>query len=125
MLSSSSVRQVSRFALSGLLITGLHFVIATLAVFLILLQPPLANAIAFLFATAFGYLINTTWSFSAPLGQRTLLRFIAVSFVGCFLAFFVASLAQYCGIHFLLGIALIAVSVPPATFLLHKFWTYR
>jgi len=118
-------RQALRFALSGLLVTGLHVLIATAFIQIILPAPSLANGVAFVVATVFSYLINTMWSFSSPLHGRNLIRFCIVSFIGLFLAMAISGIAQYFGLHYLYGIGFVVCIVPPVTFVLHNFWTYR
>jgi putative flippase GtrA len=118
-------RQALRFALSGLLVTGLHVLIATAFIHIVLPAPPLANGVAFVVATIFSYLINTTWSFSNPFHGRNLFRFCIVSCIGLFLAVTISGTAQYYGLHYLYGIGLVVCIVPPLTFLLHNYWTYR
>ncbi|MBQ0720518.1 MAG: GtrA family protein [Gammaproteobacteria bacterium] len=125
MASSRLTRQAQRFALSGLLVTGIHVFSASGLILLLVVDPPIANGLAFVVATVFSYTINTLWSFSSPLHGRNLIRFMAVSMFGCFLAVSVASAAQHYDLHYLYGIGLVALVVPPATFLLHSFWTYR
>jgi putative flippase GtrA len=118
-------KQAMRFAISGLLVTGLHVLIATAFIQFVLPVPSLANGVAFVVATVFSYWINTTWSFSSTLHGRNLVRFCIVSFVGLFLAMFISGAAQYYGLHYLYGIAFVVCIIPPVTFLLHNFWTYR
>lgn len=125
MTTSRFTRQVQRFAISGLLVTGLHVFVAAGFIRLLAAAPPVANGIAFVVATVFSYMINTLWSFSSPLHGRNLLRFVSVSIFGGFLAVCVSSFAQQYGMHYLYGIGLVALAVPPVTFLLHSFWTYR
>lgn len=114
-----------RFAISGLLVTGLHVVIATTFIQIILPAPSLANGVAFAVATLFSYLINTTWSFSSPLHGRNLFRFCLVSLIGLVLAMGISGAAQDYGLHYGYGIVFVVCTVPPVTFLLHNFWTYR
>jgi putative flippase GtrA len=114
-----------RFAVTGLFVTALHALVAVLFINFVVPQPPLANGVAFAVATVVSYVINTTWSFSARLHGRTLLRFSLVSVSGFFLAMFVAWVAQMAGLHYLLGIVAVAVTIPAFTFVLHNFWTYR
>ena len=114
-----------RFAVTGLFVTALHALVAVLFINFIAAQPPLANGVAFAVATVVSYVINTTWSFSARLHGRTLLRFLLVSVGGFFLAMLVAWTAQIAGLHYLLGIVAVALTIPAFTFVLHNFWTYR
>ena len=125
LLTSVFSKQALRFAISGVLVTGLHVLIATVFIQYVLPVPSLANGMAFVVATVFSYWINTTWSFSSPLHGRNLIRFCIVSFVGLSLAMLISGAAQYYGLHYLYGIVLVVCIIPPVTFLLHNFWTYR
>jgi putative flippase GtrA len=125
MLPPSLTRKARRFAFSGLLVTGLHVLVAAGIIRFVLPAPPIANGVAFTVATAFSYMINTLWSFSSRPHGRNLLRFVLVSLIGCFLAVTVSGAAQYYGMSYWHGIGLVACTVPLVTFLLHTFWTYR
>jgi len=118
-------RPVVRFALTGLLVTGLHALVAVAFMSFIAGSPPLANGTAFLMATVVSYLVNTRWSFSKPLHGRNMLRFCLVSLVGLSLSVAVASAGQHYGLHYWYGILAVVCVVPPVTFLLHSCWTYR
>lgn len=125
MLTSEQLKKAQRFAVSGVLVTGLHVVVAAGFIHLILPKPAVANGVAFVVATVFSYLINTLWSFSSPLHARNLIRFLVVSGVGCVLAITVSGLAELYGMHYWIGIASVVAIVPPVTFILHSMWTYR
>ncbi|MEB0047305.1 MULTISPECIES: GtrA family protein [unclassified Pseudomonas] len=122
---SALIKRALRFAVTGLFVTALHALIAVLFINFVMPIPPLANGVAFAVATVVPYLINTTWSFSARLHGRTLLRFMMVSSAGFLLAMFVAWVAQMAGLNYLLGICAVALTIPAFTFVLHNFWTYR
>jgi len=119
------LRQARRFAVSGVLVTGVHVVIAAGLIGLAGASPEAANAMAFTAATLLSYAINTLWTFSRPLQGQALLRFIAVSLLGLALTVAIAALAEAHGLSYWLGIAGVVCAVPPVTFLLHKAWTYR
>ena len=123
--NSYMYRRAIRFALTGLFVTTVHAVIAILLIQYLFLNPPLANGTAFLCATIISYIINTTWSFSAQMHGRILLRFSSVSIIGFLLAMVVAWVVQHLGFSYLSGICTVALTVPPITFLLHNYWTYR
>lgn len=124
-MSSSIITKASRFAFSGFLSTGIHVAIATLFIRLILPLPTVANAIAFIIATFFSYVINTLWSFSSPLHGRTLWRFLTVSGLGLLVTVFLSGLAQFYGLPYWVGIAFVVCCVPLITFCFHNLWTYR
>jgi putative flippase GtrA len=123
--SPSFVKQIRRFAVSGLLATSLHALVAIGLIRLLAMSAPSANGLAFAVATVFSYAINTLWSFSSALHGQNLVRFICVSIVGGALAMGVSAIAARYDLHYLIGIGLVAILVPPVTFLLHRFWTYR
>jgi len=119
------IRRAVRFALSGVLVTALHVLIATVFINLVLPEATLANGIAFLIATITSYWINTHWSFSSKLHGKNLIRFGVVSLLGLGLAVGVSGVVQAYGFPYLYGISAVVFTVPPITFILHNFWTYR
>ena len=119
------IKKAQRFAVSGILVTGLHVLVAAGFIRFILPLPSVANGVAFIIATIFSYLINTLWSFSSPLHGKNLIRFLLVSSLGCTLAITVSGLAELQGMSHWIGIACVVTVVPPVTFVLHNFWTYR
>ena len=123
--NSALIKRAMRFAVTGLFVTALHALVAVLFINYVLPLPPLANGVAFAVATVVSYVLNTTWSFSSRLHGRTLLRFLLVSGAGFFLAMLVAWAAQMAGLHYMLGIGAVALTIPAFTFVLHNFWTYR
>ena len=88
-------------------------------------HPAVGNGIAFIAATTVSYIINSVWSFSASLDRETFGKFIAVSLVGMLLAVFISFAANYHRLHYIAGILLVALFVPPLSFLMHNFWTFR
>lgn len=119
------LRRAIRYALTGIFVTGVHALIAIAFIQYLMPTPPLANGVAFVGATIVSYIVNTTWSFSARMHGRTLLKFVSVSVVGFFLAMIVAWIVQSLGFSYLLGICAVALTIPPMTFVLHNFWTYQ
>jgi len=124
MLRPELRHQLLRFGLSGAFVTGLHALIAVTFINLVMPAPAIANGVAFAIATAVSYVVNTLWSFSHALHGRNLFRFLCVSALGCVLAMSVSGAAAIGGLHYGLGIALVACVVPPVTFVMHRFWTY-
>ncbi|MBW3567094.1 MAG: GtrA family protein [Proteobacteria bacterium] len=124
-MPAENFNKARRFVVTGLLVTALHVLVAALLIDVAHIPPSFANGIAFLTATTVSYTVNTLWSFSSALHGRSLVRFMAVSVIGGFLAMAISFIAQEASLHYLFGIALVAFMVPPVTFLLHNFWTYR
>lgn len=125
MSSAQHARRLLRFGLTGLGSTLLHSLVALTLIALWHSPPPAANGVAFVVATVFSYVVNTLWSFSAPLHGRNLTRFLVVSGVGFLLAITLAWLAELMGWSPIAGIALVVVVVPGVSFGLHSLWTYR
>jgi putative flippase GtrA len=117
--------QLRRFLLSGVLATGVHFVVAVTMIRHGQAEPALANAVAFVVATMFSYVINTLWSFGGAIGGPTLVRFCMVQLLGVALAALVSGTVDWLGLHYLIGIACVPLFVTPVTYTLHRLWTYR
>jgi putative flippase GtrA len=124
-IDAMTARRALRFACSGILVSCVHAAIALALLQFVLTSPALANGAAFVAATALSYALNTLWSFSSRLTGRTLRRFLAVSVCGMMLAMGIARLAQGAGLADWQGIVAVVLVIPPVTFLLHNFWTYR
>jgi putative flippase GtrA len=118
-------QQAQRFLVSGVLVTGLHVLVAASVIRFLWLNPMFANGIAFVTATVVSYVINTRWSFSSSFQSRSFVRFCVVSVIGCLLAMGVSGTADAYGWSYWIGIAAVVMVVPPVTFLLHSLWTYR
>lgn len=117
--------QLRRFLVSGVLATAVHFAVAVTLIRQGHAEPAIANAIAFVVATAFSYVINTLWSFGGIMGGPTLARFLIVQLLGVGLAALVSGTADRLGLHYVIGTALVPVFVTPVTYTLHRLWTYR
>lgn len=119
------IRQAGRFAFSGVLVTCLHALVAASLIETVLPRPALANGVAFVAATFASYMINTLWSFSQSPVLANLLRFLIVAIVGLLITMTISGLAASYGFSYWVGIFFVVIVVPPCTFLLHTFWTYR
>ena len=114
-----------RFGVSGVVCTAVHVIVAITLIEAFCASPVLANAIAFCTATPCSYLLNTLWSFSARVHRASLVRFVPVSIFGLLLTAVVARTVEGLGGNHWLGIAAVVLVVPPTTFVLHRYWTYR
>ncbi|WP_269814073.1 GtrA family protein [Paraburkholderia kururiensis] len=123
--TSRDIVKLLRFGVSGVMATAVHAAVAMSLIVQTEAPPMLANALAFLSATGVSYLMNTLWSFSAPVHVRNASRFAVVSTLGLGLTALVSGGVQFAGGVPWSGIAAVACVVPPATFLAHRAWTYR
>jgi putative flippase GtrA len=119
------LRRAVKFGITGLIVTACHAAYAATAIELNGWTPQAANGLAFLFATLVSYLLNTRWSFSARPSGQSFARFWVVCGLGLAQSMGIASAVERAGEPYPVGIALIAVTVPPVSFLLHSLWTYR
>jgi len=117
-------RRLVRFGATGLLVTGLHVIIAFSMV-----QEGIAvaaaNGFAFAIATSISYIMNTLWSFSASVGWKTATRFLTVTLICSAVAVGVSGGIDALGGSPALSIGGVVLVVPPLSFLLQNFWTYR
>lgn len=125
LLTPGIAKRALRFGISGLFVTGLHVLIAACLIEFILPQPALANGIAFVVATFTSYMINTIWSFSQAPVLANLLRFLTVAVIGLLITMAISGSTAAAGFSYWVGIACVVLVVPPCTFLMHTFWTYR
>ncbi|WP_374655174.1 GtrA family protein [Dongia sp.] len=114
-----------RFGFAGILVTLLHVLIAAGLIEFVDIAPALANGIAFSIAVFASYVSNTFWSFARKPALGSLARFVIVSILGLGVTVAVSGLAAEQGLSYWIGIGCVVLIVPPLTFLLHNFWTYR
>jgi len=117
--------RLARFGLSGLCSTALHVLIASAMYALLDATQVLANAVAFVGATAFSYLANTLWSFSSTVHSRNLVRYLTVALAGFTETMGLARAAELLDVPRGWAIVAIALLIPPTMFVLHRVWTYR
>ncbi|MFX1738736.1 GtrA family protein [Paraburkholderia sp. A1RI_3L] len=123
--TARDIVKLLRFGVSGVMATAVHAMVAMMLIVKAEAAPMLANVLAFLCATGVSYLMNTLWSFSAPVDVRNAWRFAVVSALGLGMTALVSGGVQLAGGAPWSGIAAVACVVPPATFLVHRAWTYR
>ncbi|KWF80788.1 sugar translocase [Burkholderia diffusa] len=124
LLYAERVRLV-RFGLSGLGSTALHLLIASAMYALFDATQVIANAVAFVCATAFSYLANTLWSFSSTVHSRNLLRYLTTALAGFAETMLLARTAELLDVPRGWAIVAIALLIPPTMFVMHRLWTYR
>lgn len=121
----SLLKRTIRFGATGVFVTALHVVIATLCIHLILPDPSIANGIAFSVATVVSYLMHTKWSFSSEMEGKNLMRFIVVSIIGLMLSLIIPFITKSMGFDYIVGTVAVVIALPITNFVLHNFWTYR
>lgn len=118
-------REASRFAVVGAGSTALHIAVASTLLEVGGYAAGEANGLAFMVATVASYWLNTMWTFDAPPGLGSLLRYALVATIGLIVTVGIASAIERVGYRYWVGIALVVTIVPALTFVLHRLWTYR
>lgn len=121
----SMTRALVGFALAGAAASLTHVVTAIALIESLGLHPAAANGLAFAVATAVSYIGNTRWSFQARFGLTTAWRFLLVCLASGLLTMLIAAAVQRVDGHYLLGIALVLLLVPPVSFMAHRHFTYK
>ena len=117
--------RVIRFGVAGAFATGLHAALAAALIMGSAIAPPLANALAFTFASTASYVLTTYWTFGSSATRRSGLRFAITAVASAALAALISGIAAARGAHFALGILAVVCTVPVFTYFMHKHFTYR
>lgn len=123
--AGGTARRLLVFAAVGALATAVHIGVASALIVSAGRAAPIANGVAFCVATLVSYALNARLTFRRPLTPASLARFLAVAFAGLGLSMLLSGLAAAAGWHYLAGIGLVVIAVPPLTYAAHSRWTYR
>ena len=115
---------IVRFALTGLISTLTHILLAWVALDRFQAHPALANGLAFLHANTLAYLINTRWTFRTGNNLSTWRRYLTVSLLGGVASTGISGGVAAAGGHELLGILLVVCLLPVINFYAHRRYTY-
>lgn len=113
-----------RFIVNGCLATCVHAIVVFYMVQIRSTDQGIANAIAFLLATAVSYVANTFWTFETRHSGSILLRYLIVACMGSFFSYIIASFCAGLGLKWWMSVVLIVTIVPVFTWLAHSKWTY-
>jgi putative flippase GtrA len=123
--AGGTARRLLAFAAVGALATVVHVGVASGLIVSAGRAAPAANGVAFCVATLVSYALNARLTFRRPLTRGGLARFLAVALGGLGLSMGLSGLAAAAGWHYLAGIGLVVLTVPPLTYAAHSRWTYR
>lgn len=116
--------RILRFICNGMVATAVHAAIVFILTQHYAIGVGIANAIAFLIATAVSYVSNTLWTFESRHTARIMFRYVAVTCVGSVASYLLASLCAALGMPWWGGVALIVMVMPVFTWKAHRLWTY-
>lgn len=118
--------QLPLFLSVGLGATAVHAAIAAYLIGTHAMPLVLGNAIAFVFANVFSYLLQSAYVFQrGPTHLLQYWRFLSVSLAGLALVVAISSVLGVLGVHYLVSIVAVVSIVPFLTFLVHRVWTFR
>lgn len=123
------VAQLTRFIISGALVTALGVGVYAIVAILLRWEPQLGNFLAYVIAVATGYVMHSRWSFRDHGGERThstKLRFVTVSIISYALnSFWVWLLFSYLDLGRAAPIVPMLFVTPLVTFVLNRQWVFR
>lgn len=113
-----------RFIGNGVMTTCIHTLVVYLFIQLYVLDIGFANALAFLIATSFSYVVNTKWTFGTQHSSQVMFRYAVVACLGSVIAYLLASFCEAMGLPWWYGVGLTVAVTPMFTWQAHKIWTY-
>jgi putative flippase GtrA len=123
------VAQLTRFIISGALVTALGVAVYAVVAILLRWNPQLGNFLAYVIAVATGYVMHSRWSFRDHGGERThktKFRFVTVSIISYALnSFWVWLLFSYLDLGRGAPIVPMLFVTPLVTFVLNRQWVFR
>ncbi|MFD1264110.1 GtrA family protein [Thauera mechernichensis] len=120
----NTLKEFKCYILTGISSTGVHILITLCCIELFKTPPPISNGIAFVFATIFSYLINSSWTFTKNINKSNFLKFLIVSLIGLLSILSATSVIQLLNIDYMFGLAFVVCIISPIIFALHKKWTF-
>lgn len=125
MLDRKTGRQLTGFSLIGVINTFIHLILVTTLVEFFVINPMLANGMAFIGANLFSFWANSRWSFRTIITSQRYLRFLMVSLVGLGVSVISIAMSETLQWHYLAGVLLSFIFLPLITFLAHRYWTWK
>lgn len=124
MAINGDLKKFIKFALVGLLNTGIHIAAVYLLVEKAAVAPPLANAMAFLCANVFSYFMNSIWTFQARKELTVYLKFLTVSTVGLAISWTCVYCTSFLGINYMYGVISSVFVVAVASYWLNSRFVF-
>jgi len=118
-------RQLAPFLCIGLGATAVHVAIAAYLIGTHTMPLVLGNAVAFIFANVFSYLLQSGYVFQQARTPLQYWRFLGVSLAGLALVVATSSVLGVLRVHYLVSIVAVVSIIPFLTFLVHRVWTFR
>ena len=121
---SDIFRRFVYFSIIGVINTTIHLVAVVVFVELIDLSPVASNCLAFVAANIFSFYANCRWNYRKPMAASRYRRFFIISLAGLLITAGLSNVAYQMGLHYLMGTAIVFVTLPVLTFIVHHWWTW-
>ncbi|MGD9887933.1 MAG: GtrA family protein [Halothiobacillaceae bacterium] len=123
-MTGSRYTQFLPFAIIGFVNTFIHGSILVLSVERLDLDITASHLLAFFIANMFSYIANSKITFKSPITLLRYKRFFLASLLSLSLTLLLSWVANFYGLHYLAGFALIVVLVPVLNFIVIKTWVF-
>ena len=121
---ASRYAQFLPFAIIGSVNTLIHGGILVLSIEQLRLDITVSHMLAFFLANIFSYIANSKITFRSPITLSRYKRFVLASLLSLGLTLLLSWVANFYGLHYLAGFALIVVLVPILSFMVIKTWVF-
>lgn len=125
MALNNSKNKIIRFIFAGVLVTFIYIVIGFILLKFTDINSVEVNAIAFIIANLFSYMIHTLWSFSTKIKKNNFLKFYIVSLIGFLISLILPMLGEHLKVDKFFITIVTSLSIPLFTFIVHNLWTYK
>ena len=125
MIDREELARIGRFALIGVLNTGVHLAVVISLVELLHVFPVWANGAAFVCANLFSFWANSRWSFKRRMSRARYIRFLSVSLLSLFATLGLTSLGEMLNLYYLVSVFVTMFTLPAVTYLAHRLWTFK
>jgi putative flippase GtrA len=117
--------QLTRFCLVGTINFIVHLATFAVAINTLALTQLMSNAIAYLVASSFSFVMNSIWSFEVKLRVRRYARFQLVALLGLAVCAILGRLGDEFSLPYAVTVLATVLILPLISFLVHRRYTFR
>jgi putative flippase GtrA len=118
-------KELLGYGILGLFITLLYGVVLSAFVELVKLAPIYANAITFVLMNLLSYFLQSRFVFRRAFHFHDYFRFFTSYLLSYVMTLVIVGIAEWVGIHYLVGYMLTVTVIPICSFSLLKRWVFR
>ncbi len=125
LLGRRLAKRFTKFPAIGVLNTLIHLAVVSGLAEFFYMHPVTANCAAFVAANLFSFFANSYFNYHTPITITLYGRFLTVSLGGLSITAILSAFATMQGWHYLIGTAMVFVTLPVLTFTVHHWWTWK